>query len=186
MARFVRFRRAEVPVDDILLIGVGNPDRGDDCAGLEVVRRLEALRPPGLRLVRCSGNALELLDLWRGWQRVVVVDAALGGGHPGAVNRFRVGTRRLPWYLRSGSTHSWGVAEAVEMARALGELPEEVVVYAIEGRYFGLHRGLRPEVRAAAAEVAQCVIREAERARAAGSDGEHDRARTAVASSCEG
>jgi hydrogenase maturation protease len=173
-------------VDDILLIGVGNPDRGDDCAGLEVVRRLEALRPPGVRLARCSGDALELMDLWRGFRRVVVVDAALGGGHPGAVNRFRVGTGRLPWYLRSGSTHSWGVAEAVEMARALGELPEEVVVYAIEGRYFGLHRGLCPEVRAAAAEVAQRVIREAEQSRAARSDGGPGQARSGALSSCEG
>jgi len=152
-------------VDDTLVIGIGNPDRGDDGAGLEVVRCLEALRPPGVRLARCSGDALELLDVWRGWKHVVVVDAALGGGRPGAVRRFQVGGGRLPWYLRSGSTHSWGVAEGVEMARTLGELPEHVVVYAIEGRHFGLYRGLCPEVIAAAAEVAASVTIEARLAR---------------------
>jgi hydrogenase maturation protease len=140
-------------VSETLLIGIGNYDRGDDGAGVEVARRLRLKRPSGVRVARCSGDALELLDLWRGQRRVVMVDAAFGGGRSGLVHRFKVGPARLPWFLRSASTHSWGVAEAVEMARALGELPDDVVVYGIEGRSFGLHRGLSAEVDAAVDEV---------------------------------
>jgi hydrogenase maturation protease len=156
------FRRT--PVDDTLLIGIGNPDRGDDGAGLEVVRRLTALRPQGLRLATCAGNALDLLDAWRGYERVVLVDAAFGGGRPGAVRRLDAGRGRLPWYLRSASTHSWGVAEAVEMARVLGDLPAHLVVYGIEGRSFGLHRGLSPEVIVAVDEVVAHVLHELDEA----------------------
>jgi hydrogenase maturation protease len=68
--------------------------------------------------------------------------------------------------LFSGSTHDFGVAQAVEMARVLGTLPPRLVLYGIEGRCFDFGAALSPEVQQAAHEVARRVQQEIEQARA--------------------
>ena len=142
------------------MIGVGNGDRGDDGAGLELARRLAQHPPRGACVRECRGGAYALLEAWRGFGRVVLVDAADGGGRPGAVHRFEAHRQPLPAWLRHASTHSQGVAEAVELARSLGELPAEVVVYAIEGGAFGHGGALTAPVRRAVGRVQARIVRE--------------------------
>jgi len=50
--------------------------------------------------------------------------------------------------LRS-STHAFGVADAIELARALDRLPPHLDVYAVEGVEFGLGTPLTPAVQRA-------------------------------------
>jgi hydrogenase maturation protease len=143
-----------------VVIGVGNPDRGDDAAGLELARRLGQHPPRGAEVRVCTGGAFALLEAWRGSERAVLVDAAEGGGRPGAIHRFEAHRQALPAWLRHASTHSPGLAEAVELARSLGELPPEVVVYAIEGGAFGLGGPLSPPVRRAIGRVEARIVRD--------------------------
>ena len=128
------------------MIGVGDPACGDDAAGRELVRRLRLRRlPAGTRVLESDGEIAALLEAWRGSERVILVDAASGGGVPGTLHRFEV-SRPLPAALLNGSTHALGVAEAVELARSLGELPSQLTVYAIEGRSFEHGMALSLEV----------------------------------------
>ena len=143
-----------------VVIGVGNPDRGDDAAGLEVARRLRENRPEGVKVLEQLGDAARLMDAWRGSECVVLVDAARAGGPSGRVHRFNARRESLFAMLRHASSHSFGVAEALELSRALGTLPPRVVVYAIEGRSFEPGAGLSPEVEQAVARVAEHVLRE--------------------------
>jgi hydrogenase maturation protease len=76
------------------------------------------------------------------------------------VHRFNARRKPLFAMLRHASSHSFGVADALELSRALGTLPPRVVVYAIEGRCFEPGAGLSPEVEQAAARVAAHVLRE--------------------------
>ena len=131
--------------DRPLLIGVGNAWRGDDAAGLVLARRLGGLAH--------EGDGLALVDAWAGARHVVVVDAAASGAPPGTVHRFDA-SAPLPARALRSSTHALGLAEAVELARALGRLPERLEVYAIEGADFAVGAGLTPAV---AAAVEQCV-----------------------------
>ena len=62
--------------------------------------------------------------------------------------------------LRS-STHAFGVADAVELARALDRLPERLDVYAIEGASFAAGAPLSPAVAAAIDELADLLAAEA-------------------------
>jgi hydrogenase maturation protease len=128
-----------------LLVGVGNPWRGDDAAGLEVARRVRG-RSPGLETRELEGDAAALLELWSGHAGVAIVDAARTGSPPGTVRRFRADREPLPVQLRS-STHAFGVADAIELGRALGRLPPRLDVFAVEGAEFGLGAGLSPAVR---------------------------------------
>ena len=53
-----------------------------------------------------------------------------------------------------------GVAEASELARALGRLPARTIVYGIEGSRFDTGSPLSPEVEAATQSVAAAIRRE--------------------------
>jgi hydrogenase maturation protease len=143
-----------------LVIGVGNRNRGDDGAGLEVARLVRQCPPPGAVVLEQDGRASDLMEAWLGADRVVLVDAA-EGGEPGSVRRFEAHREPLPASLLHASTHSWGVAEAVETARALGELPRQLIVYAIFGKSFEAGcRRLSPEVEGVTGRVAEALIRE--------------------------
>ena len=135
-----------------MVIGVGNPWRSDDAAGLEVARRLEALGEPA---IAHEGDGSGLLSHWDGVDAVVVVDAASSGAAPGTVHRFDAAAGPLPARLSSSSTHSLGVAEAVELARALGRLPQALVVYAIAGESFEAGEGLTPAVELAVGRLVE-------------------------------
>jgi hydrogenase maturation protease len=138
------------------VIGVGNAWRGDDAAGLVAARRLRE-QEPKLDVRECEGEPVALLDAWEGADAVWLVDAVSSGAVPGTVHRLDAGRDELPRELFSASTHAFGLADAVELARALERLPERLVVFGIEGARFGAGHELSPEVEAAAAEVAAAV-----------------------------
>jgi hydrogenase maturation protease len=138
----------------LTVIGVGNAWRGDDAAGLEVAKRLREVQEE-LRVIQHEGDQSRLVDLFGGSDLVVVVDAAHSGAPAGTVFRFDAADEPLPAPLLRGSTHAFGVAEAVELARALGRLPRELIVYAIEGQTFETGAGLTPEVERAVEEVVE-------------------------------
>jgi hydrogenase maturation protease len=136
-----------------LVIGVGNPDSGDDSAGRLVARRLadrNACAPePGLVIRECSGEATALMDAWTGFDDVVLVDACNGAGEPGSIHRFAArDVERLAALepRQRGSTHGLGPSAALALSRALGTQPCRLVIYAIEGRRFRAGEPLSPGV----------------------------------------
>jgi hydrogenase maturation protease len=143
-----------------LVIGVGNPERGDDGFGVAVVRRLRRDPPTQVELREEGGAAAALMQAWQGWERVIVVDAAAGAGAPGTVRRFEAHRRSLPATLFATSTHGFGVEHAVELSRALGSLPTRLIVYAVEGEDFVAGHGLSPAVTDAVPDVAERVRRD--------------------------
>jgi hydrogenase maturation protease len=134
------------------VVGLGNALRGDDAVGLEVARRVRALLPDA-DVIEASGEPAALLDaLGDGAEEVAIGDAVWSGAAPGAVHRFDAGAAALP--LASGaSTHGLGLAEAIELGRALGRLPARLVVYGIEGQGYETGAPLSPPVARAAEEV---------------------------------
>ncbi len=138
-----------------LFIGIGNPMRADDAAGLLVAARLRELSPPGLRVIELKGEPVDLIEAFGGAPAVLVADAVSSGAEPGTVHRFDAAARPLPVALAAPSTHALGLAEAVELARALGRLPEWLTVLGIEGARFEAGSAPLPEVSLAAASVAE-------------------------------
>ena len=128
------------------VLGVGNQWRRDDAAGLEVARRLDRELPRGVRVLEREGEPTGLLDAWQGEREVVLVDAVTSGAKPGTVHRLDAIAAPLPAELFRASTHHMSVAEAVELGRALGRLPERLELYGIEGADFGAGSGLTPDV----------------------------------------
>ncbi len=127
----------------MMVIGVGNAWRRDDGAGPAVARAAGGV---------CTDDPARLLDLWDGEPHVAVVDACVSGAPAGTIHR---GDPGVP--TRAASTHGFGVADAIELARALGRLPARVDVYAIEGADFGHGEGLTPSVTEAVGELARSL-----------------------------
>src|SRR5436190_23959256 len=100
----------------MLIIGVGNLDRGDDAAGILVAQRL-AQR--GVKAVQHSGGALNLIDIWDTAQEVILVDAVVSGAAVGTVQVWDLCNQTLQNLSFRSSTHEFGLADTFELARAL-------------------------------------------------------------------
>lgn len=139
------------------VVCIGNPWRCDDAVGLEVARHLQGTLPPGVELLEREGEPTALIDAWDGASTLWLVDAVSSGAAPGTLHRLDASERELPTELFRASTHHVGIAEAVELARALGRLPARTVVYGIEGGSFEVGDELTPAVAAVVAQVADAI-----------------------------
>jgi hydrogenase maturation protease len=136
----------------MLILGVGNPDRADDAAGLLVARRLRQL---GIAAREHTDDMLGLIEEWSTEDGVILVDAVVTGAVPGRITAWDARKAAIPHDAFFCSTHALGVAEAVELARALGLLPRKLIVYGIEAISFEPGGQLSPEVAAAVVRLAQ-------------------------------
>lgn len=127
-----------------MLIGIGNPTRGDDAAGLEVARRMKHVESHQ----RVAGD-YDLMTIWEGADEVIVVDAARSGARVGTVHRFNPRQQPLPQGVLTASTHAIGLAHTIEMARRLSLLPPRITVYGIEVSDIEPGSGLSPAVQEA-------------------------------------
>jgi hydrogenase maturation protease len=151
----------------VRVIGCGNPDAGDDAAGLLAVRRVRAEleRMAGVDVVE-AGPGLRLLDLLEGPDAVVVVDAVRsrhGGRRPGEVVRAEAGPNGLAAVGASSvSSHGFGVAEVLGLAGAMGRVPRLVFLGVEAGDVAAGHPVSEP-VAKSLAELAGLVTAEVAR-----------------------
>lgn len=118
-----------------LIIGVGT-EYGDDAFGLLVARHLAKRIYDGIDIITHSGEGASLMEAWLGYDRVVIVDACQSGAALGTKYRFDCTNEKIPTKFFRYSTHAFGVAEAIETARALGRLPARSTVLGVEGNSF--------------------------------------------------
>ena len=149
---------------NIVIIGVGNEYRSDDGAGIVVARRLRTLFPTGVTVLEESGEGAALMQAWHGADGVLLVDAVRSGAPPGTIHRLDALAASVPTGFFHYSTHAFSVAEAVELARSLDQLPPQLVVYGIEGQNFAAGVEISPAVEQAVEAV---IERLAEEVRAA-------------------
>lgn len=148
----------EIGVRKVLIQCLGNRLRGDDAAGPRVADLLRtAPLAADVEVREHWGEAADLLDYWQGPELVILVDAAHSAAPPGTLHSFDARQAAIPRDLFNSSTHRFGVAEAVELARVLGRLPEQLRLYAIEGRDFALGADLSPEVEDTARRLAAAI-----------------------------
>jgi hydrogenase maturation protease len=142
------------------VIGVGNPWRGDDAAGLTVARRLQAMHGLDVEVAELEGDLTSLIDAWEGGEHVIVIDAVCSGAEPGTVHKLDAHATSLPPDLDRHSTHAVGLATAIEVGRALDRLPQRLIVFGIEGQRFDVGAQLTPPVENAIAPTVTAVIDE--------------------------
>jgi len=158
----------------VLVVGLGSPDRGDDAVGPQVAavvaQAVIARHLVGVHVVEHE-DPTALVDLLDpagptgAWDAVVVIDAVRSEAATGAVTVLEVGSAgqdltTLGARLDPGpaGTHGFGLAGAIELARALDRLPHRVVVVGIEAIGFDHGAPLSGAVRAAIPHAADAVL----------------------------
>lgn len=116
-----------------LIIGIGNPSRGDDALGPLCIERLEQLALPDTELLTDFQLQVEYaLDL-AGRSEVIFVDAAASGAAPFTYAAVTPGADR------SYSSHAVSPSALLAACRNIGEpLPATAQVLAVRGYRFEL------------------------------------------------
>lgn len=130
----------------LLLLGIGHPLRHDDAVGLLLAQACQDLQPSNAQIATCEGDGTDLIQLWKGHTHVLLLDAVCSSHPPGTIHRFDPHAQPLPADFFRTSTHHWGLAEAIELSRALGSLPPHINILGIEGQNFQPGEGLSPNV----------------------------------------
>jgi hydrogenase maturation protease len=156
-------------VNETLVLGLGNPWRGDDGFGPAVIRWLQVRGlPPGVVAVDGGTPGLDLVLTLAGdlkghpYRRALIVDSADLGRAPGEWARFTPAQVRLRVDGARLSVHAAGLAEALALGEALGTLPEEVVIFGVQPAWHDWQPGLSAEVEAVVPIVGQAVLQELE------------------------
>jgi hydrogenase maturation protease len=89
---------------------------------------------------------------------VILVDAAVSGDLPGTIHLFDAVAGPVPARIDLRSSHAFGVAAGIELARALSRLPARLTLYAIEAASFDTGAAPTPGVQRAIDEVADVVV----------------------------
>ena len=143
----------------VTIIGVGNVTRGDDGVGILAVRRLRE-RLPDARTVESSGDLADILDAMEGEDALILIDAMRCAAAPGTVHRIDAHAEQFPTNLFCTSSHAVGVAEVMELARALGQLPARLIFYGIAGAQFAPGDSISAAVLRGLTEVVGRVVDE--------------------------
>jgi len=118
----------------IRIIGIGSPF-GDDQLGWHIVDALErdSCLPASwqsIYFIKADRPGINLLELMRDGDTVIIVDAMKSGAPAGTVRRFAAS--EIEEMNAPVSSHGFGVAAVLAMARALDQLPERLFIYGIE------------------------------------------------------
>lgn len=144
----------------VLIIGVGNEYRGDDAFGLLVARTLKTKVATSVAVSEHHGEGASLMEAWQGYETVILIDAILSGVKPDVPVRIDATQVRIPAGLFHHSTHQFGVAEAIETARALGRLPQKLLIFGLPGESFELGQSISKSVSLQVERVAALVVTE--------------------------
>jgi len=141
----------------IAVIGCGNPTRGDDGIGPEVVRALtqrEIAAHARVRILDAGTDGMGVMFAARGCRTLLLVDACRCGSAPGSV--FEVPGATLDQrYEPSMNLHDFRWDHALFAGRRIfGELfPTDVTVFLVEAATLDFGIGLSPEAQRGAATV---------------------------------
>jgi hydrogenase maturation protease len=147
-----------------IVLGLGNPVRFDDAAGLRVAeavgRLLEREPVAGVTVLTSMRAGLELLDLLSGAARAIIVDClASPDPVPGRVRRLSLDA--VSGAARLVGAHDVALGDAFELARILGvPMPSCVEIYGVEAADTDrVEEGMSPEVAAAVPMLAHEIHR---------------------------
>ncbi len=150
-------------ISKTLILGLGNPFRGDDGIGAAVVAALrDQDLPPDVIVVDGGSPGLETVLIWQGYERVIIVNAAEMGIAPGVWKRFLSDEAVLHIKNESmrGTLHDAGLAEALALAAALDMLPSDLVFYCVQPSFTGWSADLTAPVAAAILSLCSAISSE--------------------------
>ena len=154
-----------------IIIGLGNPVRGDDGVGLTVARvlRERLLGTPGVDVAELWAGGLRLVEAMLGYDRAFVIDAMTTGEMPPGTVR-RLSLADLGNARNATCIHDTSLPTALELWRRLGAaVPRDISIWGIEaGDTESFREELTDSVARAVPEAAEAILEELHQHRGGG------------------
>lgn len=149
----------------VLVLGLGNLLLSDDAVGLRMLETLEAecSADPSIEFVDGGTQGIALAGYFANRSSVLVLDAVGLGAAPGTVHVLRGDAIAGMRAKRGTTSHEGNGLGVIEIARLLGNLPENLAVVGVEGANIRTGIGLSEEVKGALGSAlgeARAVLRE--------------------------
>jgi hydrogenase maturation protease len=147
---------------ELLILGLGNVLCNDDGAGARAVHWIEEryATPQGVKLADGGTLGLSLLPLLLSAGRAILVDAISAEAPSGTLVRLE-GDDVAHASMHRLSPHQVGVADLLDGARLIAELPRPLVLLGVVPELVELGLELSPAVAAAVPPLAHAVVEEA-------------------------
>lgn len=144
-----------------LIVGVGNVFRGDDSVGILIARFLRRYCfADNVKIIGLDLSFDELIEIWGNFEVVILIDAIDLDEKPGTIYRFEPTSEALTAEVRFFSTHTLGLAEYIEIGKAIKALPMKLIIYGIVGENFGIGAPISDEVKSSCRKVIQKIVEE--------------------------
>lgn len=149
-----------MPDKKVLIIGVGNILLGDEGFGPHLVDELEKdTLPEGVDLLDAGVATLDLASLVNGYRKLIILDTIRAGGRAGDLYKFR------PEDIKQKKTiglslHQGTLLEAIDMMKLTGDVPEDIVIFAVEPENIKMKIGLSKKIRDKISEIKRCILNE--------------------------
>jgi hydrogenase maturation protease len=157
MEAAAQYRETYAP---LLVMAVGNILRMDDGFADAVLNRLAELDlPEDVELFDAGTSAIDLMEVFNGREKMIVIDAVRGGQEPGTLYRFspqEVEDGALPM----NSLHQVGLLETLKLGELVDCKPKETVVIGCQPEVTGLGIGLSDAVKAQIERASELVLQE--------------------------
>lgn len=132
-------------VSRVAVIGIGNPVMGDDGIGPRLVSELEE-SVSGVDLIDMGTGGMQLVHVLAQYGTVVIIDSADMGLRPGDSKLFSPEEVVSLKETRSYSLHDWDIIRSIEISRELEEVPERILILAVQPASLEMGERLSPEV----------------------------------------
>jgi len=134
---------------NIAVFGIGNILLSDDGVGVHVINKLraECRFPEYVELIDGGTKGLDLLPLFEGRDKVLIVDAANFKKEPGTIDM--VEGDKIPAFLVSNklSVHQIGLPDTLFAARLLNLMPREICLIGIQPKTMDTGTELSDEIK---------------------------------------
>jgi len=145
----------------VVVVGIGNLLLKDEGIGVHVAHALERAPSPSdveLQVVD-GGTSPHLLPFVEGVDKLIILDAAKGGGEPGAIYRFSPEVIAMEDEDIT-SVHQIGLLETLRIMKSLGREPKKVVIIGIEPKEIDYGLELSPELERKIPDITAMVLKE--------------------------
>jgi hydrogenase maturation protease len=147
-----------------VIVGLGQPYRGDDGAGNAVVNRLAQTRglPQNINIMEGGTSALFDAILSNKYERAILIDAAEIGRQPG--EWICLNAKQLACTLEVNSkacdSHQLNLGDLLALGQLFNVLPKTTLIYAVQPLSLEWTHQLSEPLREAVSEIAESILHE--------------------------
>jgi len=118
----------------IAVLGLGNPLMADEGIGCRVIERFlsQADKYPDIDFIDAGTGGMSILHLITDRYKVILIDCAYMVTKPGTIKRFTPDDVQSIKKLAHQSLHEVDIFKVLNLAKQLGQYPDEVIIFGIE------------------------------------------------------